>query len=70
MKKDYRYRALSEAVDSEMSKAFVEAIKLLDKEVVIKRLTVLMNYNSTEVTFRSIVGQFLSIINCETSADE
>lgn len=70
MKKDYSLMTVREAVETEMSSQFVDAIKLMDKKIVIARLQAIMNVSPRDFTYVAIVGQFLSILNSKTSADE
>lgn len=67
--KDYSCVSLLESANIEMAEQFVEAVKLLDKDISTKRLYNLLHANNPGADFNSIVGQFLAIKNTKTSVD-
>jgi hypothetical protein len=67
--KDYSNYAVAEAVNNEISKAFIESVKFMDSEIAKRRLSAILGLNSTDADFKSIAAQFILLVGCKTSAD-
>jgi hypothetical protein len=66
---DYSLFSVEEAVNSEICKQFVEAIKRMDDSLARQRMKVLVQNFGRNTPFIDIAARFNSLLDSKTSAD-
>jgi hypothetical protein len=68
--KDYSAYTVMDAATEELMAAFCDGIKILDKEIIRKRLVCIYNSSSyNQRDFYAIIARFNSLVSHKTSAD-
>lgn len=66
---DYKHHSVAEAVSIEISKQFIEALKKMDSDVGVRRLTAIIQQFGYDDGFLNTAARFIAVKNASMSVD-